>query len=205
MQKVLPLTILVDDPYLTLMGFKDPIERDTLIGPLFASEAKADAPVFGPQRFTLNSVKSELDSTVKMLLQSKADHVVNLYAPSGTGTGPGLVPPKSDTLSSNLEQLRLEHKRSKTSSKKAGSTVSSKVLSHIGLHDKSHFTSTALGPSAQPKSDILDQIMLQRAARGYLFDCAKNQSIVGDDPWLQDVWRWIKGKLTTLSLRDCTY
>jgi hypothetical protein len=199
--KVSPLTPPVDDPYLTLMTFTDPNERDELLGPLFASEAKADSPVFGPQRFTLKTTRARLESTVKKLLQSPEDPVVNLLNPTEASSGPELIYSKPSTLSNNLEQLRSEHKGSKTALKKLlDSVVSSKVLSSIELHDNSHYTSASLGPSAQPKSDILDQIMLQRATRGYLFDCAQNQAIVADDPWLQDVWRWIRGKLITLPL-----
>lgn len=180
------------------MSFADPSERDELLGPLFASEAKADTPVFGPQRFTLKTTRARVESTVKKLLQSAEDPVVNLLIPTESGSGPELNSSKPSTLSNNLEQLRAEHKSSKTAVKKIDPAVSSKVLSSIELHDKSHYTSASLGPSAQPKSDILDQIMLQRATRGYLFDCAQNLAIVADDPWLQDVWRWIKGRLIAL-------
>ncbi|KAL8760692.1 MAG: hypothetical protein Q9184_003139 [Pyrenodesmia sp. 2 TL-2023] len=31
----------------------------------------------------------------------------------------------------------------------------------------------------------------RRCAQGYLFDCRKNMDIVAEDPWLQDMWRWI--------------
>lgn len=187
------------------MSFNDPHERDELLGPLFASEAKADTPVFGPHRFTLNSTRAEVESTIKKQLQSPHDPVINLLDPTEAEPGAGAASSKSSNLSNNLDQLRLEHKSLKTASKKADSVSPSKVLSSIELHDKSHYISVSLGPSAQPKSDILDQIMLQRAARGYLFDCTQNQAIVADDPWLQDVWRWIKGKLITCRYNDSTY
>lgn len=176
------------------MSFNDLRERIELLGPLFASEAKLDRPVFGPHRFALNTTRVEVESEIKRLLESKDDPIVNLLAP----TEAELASSKPGTLSNNLEQLRLEHKTPKTASSKTKPVPSSKVLSSIELHDKSHYTSASLGPSAQPKSDILDQIMLERAARGYLFDCAQNQLIVTDDPWLQDVWRWIKGIYMTL-------
>lgn len=177
------------------MGFNDPHERDEHLGPLFASEAKADTPVFGPHRFTLNSAKAEVESAVRKLLQSSDDQVVNLLAAAGTGAK--LASSKQSTLSNKLEQSRLEHKSSKITSKKGDSVQSNKALSSIELHDKSHYTSASVGPSAQLKSDILDQIMLQRATSGYLFDCVKNQAIAADDPWLQDVWRWIKGRFSS--------
>lgn len=177
------------------MSFKDPNERDELLGPLFASEAKADAPIFGPERFTLKSTRVKLDAAIRELLQSKHDPVINLLGPTEGYTGPELSSSKTSTSSNNLEQLRLDHKSSKTVAKKKDSIASSKVLSSIELHDKSHYTSIRLEPSAHPKSDILDQIMLQRATQGYLLDSAQNQAIVSDDAWLQDVWRWIKGRL----------
>lgn len=36
-------------------------------------------------------------------------------------------------------------------------------------------------------------IMRARAVQGYLFDCTKNQMIVNEDVWLQDLWSWISG------------
>jgi hypothetical protein len=183
------------------MGFKDPDERSELLGPLFASEVKASTPVFGPERFTLKSTRAKLDIAVRKQLQSQHDPVFNLLAPHEASTGPELSASKASTLSNNLEELRLEHKSSKTVSKKEDSATSSKVLSSIELQDKAHYTSVNLGPPAQPKSDILDQIMLQRATRGYLFDSAHNQTVVADDPWLQDVWRWIKGNSLILQVQ----
>lgn len=33
-----------------------------------------------------------------------------------------------------------------------------------------------------------------RAKEGYLFDEARNQNIVADDPALRDLWAWLKRK-----------
>jgi hypothetical protein len=195
----------VGDPYLTLMDFKDPSERDKVLGPLFASQAEADAPVFGPEKFTLGSTRVKLDSTVKKLLQSTQDPIIDLLAPAEAGTESELSSLKPSTLPSQLEQLRVKPKISRTSSKKPDPVVSSKMLSSRELHDKFYYTSTSFEPSAEPKSAILDQVMLQRATRGYLFDCEQNMAIVANDPWLQNVWGWVKGKLSTWSYVDSTY
>ena len=40
---------------------------------------------------------------------------------------------------------------------------------------------------------ILDHTMLLRAREGYLFNFQRNQEVVADDIWLQDVWAWVAG------------
>ena len=38
-------------------------------------------------------------------------------------------------------------------------------------------------------------VQRRRCKEGYLFDCALNQKIVADDPWLQGLWSWVDGTL----------
>lgn len=45
---------------------------------------------------------------------------------------------------------------------------------------------------------ITKDVIRRRCEEGYLFDCNKNISIVSDDPWLQDVWDWVAGRLFAL-------
>jgi WD repeat-containing protein mio len=182
------------------MEFNDPNERDKVLGPLFASEAKADAAIFGPRKFTLKSTKVKLESSVKMMLQYTLDPVINMLAPAEAVTIPELSSPKPSVRSVNLEQSRLESKVTRATSKTIDLVSSAKVLSSREQHDKSHYTTKNFGQFVKPKSDILDHVMLQRAARGYLFDCEQNKAIVADDPWLQDVWGWVKGKPNTLPI-----
>jgi hypothetical protein len=190
----------VDDHYLTLMEFNDPNERDKVLGPLFASEAKTDASIFGPQKFTLKSTKAKLESRVKKMLQYTHDPVVNMLSLAEAVTIPELRSPKPSVRSVNLEKSRLESKISRATSKTIDPVSSAKVLSSRELHDKSHYTTMNFGQSEKPKNDIPDHVMLQRATRGYLFDCEQNMAIVADDPWLQDVWGWVRGKTNTLLL-----
>src|SRR4051812_46650423 len=69
---------LVGDHSLTLMDFKDPSERESNFGPLFASQAKADIPVFGSERFASKSTKVMLDAAVRTSLLSRQNAVINL-------------------------------------------------------------------------------------------------------------------------------
>lgn len=41
--------------------------------------------------------------------------------------------------------------------------------------------------------DRVNSLMLARIKQGYLFNCVKNGHILDDDPWLQDVWKWVEG------------
>ncbi|KZF22216.1 hypothetical protein L228DRAFT_247855 [Xylona heveae TC161] len=55
-------------------------------------------------------------------------------------------------------------------------------------------------------------VMRCRCDGGYLFDCEKNQKIVSENPWLQEMWAWIGGmdelaedKATTYEMMDFSF
>lgn len=91
---------------------------------------------------------------------------------------PGREKPDNKYLGSRLENLNI---------------LSSKPLSSREQHEKKLWA--ALGGSAS--TDImlakLKRLIIRRCKNGYLFDYAKNRSILTDDPWLQDVWQWVEG------------
>lgn len=41
--------------------------------------------------------------------------------------------------------------------------------------------------------DRIENLMLDRIRRGYIFNCKRNLLVLQDDPWLHDVWTWVEG------------
>jgi hypothetical protein len=174
------------------MEFADPNERDKVLGPLYATAAKAELPIFGPNKFTSKNVQQLLKLTVQQDLQSKEDPVINLLGKKKPKMGqlPSDLSQSGGSLSEDLDKLQLESQREE---EKAESKTSKKTFSYRELHDKAHYT-VRLDSTSKSKEELLDHVMLQRADKGYLFDCKANKSIVGDDKWLQGVWEWIQGQ-----------
>jgi hypothetical protein len=182
---------------MTLMNFADSNERERILGPLFATEAAADAPIFGTEKFTSPNAKSLLIAAIKRSLQSKEDPVVDLLAPKIQVQTSSSIGVGSDPLSDQLSQTHLDNTVEKGYKEKTENTESmtspKKVYSSRELHDKSHYSVLSLNSSIKSKSELLDYVMLQRAMNGYLFDCKRNKAVVINDQWLQDVWEWITG------------
>jgi hypothetical protein len=173
------------------MKFSDPNERDAALGPLHATEAKDNIPIFGAEKFTSKNTKLLVNSTVKQALQSNTNPVVNLLASTKSEMGhpPGKSSQTDASLSDDLHKLQLEVEKGRD--EKANSLTSKIISSSRELHDKSHYTTRA--KSETSKTELLDHAMLQRAIDGYLFNCKLNKAIADDDEWLQDVWEWIAG------------
>jgi hypothetical protein len=188
--------LIEGENYMTLMNFADPNERENVLGPLFATAAKADVPVFGPNKFASASIKTVLNAAIKKSLHSDADPVVNLLAPTNPDLEPLKVELTQAQISSKMSKLKVVD--SKISSVEAD--VPNKVYSSRELHDRSHYSSFSGSSTLSRDSELPSHVMLNRAEDGYLFDCKKNQSIVANDHWLRDVWEWIEGKLPVAGL-----
>ena len=174
------------------MNFSDPSERDKVFGPLYATAAKAQIPIFGPEKFTSKNAQQLLDSTLKQDLQSEENPVVNLLPTKKLKMGqrPSDISQFGGSLSEDLEKLKVESQGLKDTE----STTSKKLSSHRELHDQAHYTVRLDATSTESKEELLNHAMLQRAIDGYLFDCKMNKAIVKDDLWLRDVWEWIEGR-----------
>lgn len=175
------------------MKFQDPNERDVVLGPLYATEAKADIPIFGPEKFASKNTKQLLNSIIKQALQSENNPVVNLLAITKLKMGqvPGNISQSGGSLIEDLEKLRLE---AQGGGEKVKPTASKKIFSSRELHDEAHYTTPGISTSAKSNTESVDRVMLQRAIDGYLFNCKVNKAIINDDKWLQDVWEWIESK-----------
>ena len=192
---------IVGDAYMTLMKFTDSAEQERILGPLFETEATADVPIFGAEKFNSQKAKSLLKAAIKRSLQLKEDPVIDLLAPEDfkMGQSPSVIDLSSDPLTNQLSQTHLNdtvEKGHKAQLESSGINAGAKkVFSSRELHDKSHYSVLSLESPTKSKSELLDHMMLQRAMDGYLFDCQKNKTLVVGDQWLQDVWEWIAGKL----------
>jgi hypothetical protein len=179
------------------MKFSDLNEREAVLGPLYATEAKANIPIFGPGKFTSKAGNQSFLSIMKKRFDSGTDPIVNAMV----SNDPDLARRLSgnlNPLSSGIEKMNLEA-QSKTQPG-VSSTIADKIHSSRERHDKSHYTSGILATLEKAKNELLENVMLKRAVDGYLFDCQQNRVIVSDDKWLQDAWGWIQGKTALVSV-----
>ncbi|KAF4627846.1 hypothetical protein G7Y89_g10305 [Cudoniella acicularis] len=166
--------------YMTLMNFADPIERETMLGPLYATAAKANVPVFGPNKYSLNETQEALVAKIKEAIYSNEDPVVNILALQHSDKSKD----STKALEKDISNLNLNSKKLKEPAESSASAEKlSKFFSSREMHEK--YLYSALG------GDPLDNIMLRRASEKYLFNCIMNKKVVSDDPWLVDVWTWI--------------
>lgn len=175
------------------MEFTDPNERDKVLGPLYATAAKAELPIFGPNKFTSKNAQELLNWTLQQDLQLDDDPVVNLLTIKKRKMGqlPSNISQPGGSLSEDLDKVQLETQGEDGEVKLK---TSKKISSNRELHDKAHYTTRLDPTSAESKAELLDHAMLQRAIDGYLFNCKVNKAIVKDDMWLQGVWEWIEGQ-----------
>ncbi len=187
--------IAADDPYLTLLKFKDPEEREEMLGPLVADSLKTGVPPFGPDRYDMPETQAALVNQVKNALDGGHDLVEDLLVPKDVTIAPDLSDDQA-VLTGNMSSLSLQGKGGKVISeteKSAGPPTHQATLSSREMHDKMHYASQQHLPASKTTHAKLDHIVITRAMAGYLFDCKLNMRIVSEDPWLQGVWDWIGG------------
>lgn len=181
-------------PATSLLKFKDPVEQEATVGPLFVAAAKSIAPIFGPTNLRSVGAKQKLTSEVKRSIHSKGNTVIDLLAPSGSAMLPS---PDNDSLDVNISERVAQQEADKTPSNnlKNPTIDDKKSYSSRELHERSHTSRTHTLPVGS-KTEPIDEIMLRRALDGYLFDCTKNRDLVAGDRWLQDIWDWVAGKFS---------
>ncbi|PBP26540.1 WD repeat domain-containing protein [Diplocarpon rosae] len=185
------------DPYLDLMQFGDPEEHEKVIGPLYTAAAEADAAIFGPKGLKTDTNAEKLRERVKAWLELRWDPVADLLAPAGPGLGATTSSTSEfESIGDDFTQLHLEPKERKripTTNGLFDFVTPNNVSSSRELYDQAHYTALSRFPTLKTSRDQLDHVILRRAMDGYLFDAELNQDVVADDPWLQNVWKWIAG------------
>ena len=181
-------------PSTTLLKFKDPIEQEATIGPLFAAAAKANAPVFGSAQFSSADAARQLTNAIKKAVHSNANPVIDLLVPANFEMR---EPSEAKSLGEKLSKVNIQSKPDQDrpgNSESSGTLNNRKFYSSRELHDQTHYSTRGLAPEINSKNELTDNIMLRRALDGYLFDCKKNCELVAGDQWLQEVWEWISGE-----------
>jgi hypothetical protein len=184
---------------MTLLKFKDPKEQEATVGPLFATAAKADAPVFGPVDFTSTEATQKITAAIRKAIHSTDDPVVDLLVTADSAIPRSLdcldlaSKPSSENLSKPGILTSKTNKDRANNVQSPGATDGKKFYTSRELHDKSHYSAHGLTPATKSKSELIDSVMLRRALNGYLFDCKKNWKLVEGDQWLQEVWEWVSG------------
>ena len=169
------------------MKFKDPKEQELNLGHLFTTAVMAEVPIFGDKSFNNKEVADTLRATVKKAIHADGDPVIDLLDPANEDN----VAARSDGAEIiKLQNLQISAKASEDEGKGPASEA---ILSSREQHDRDHYASYRPNPASKEIHEMLDNIMLQRALDGYLFNCQKNQSLLEQDPWLQDAWDWIGG------------
>ncbi|CAK7271614.1 hypothetical protein SEPCBS57363_004712 [Sporothrix epigloea] len=171
--------------------------------PVAFEEALADIPIFAS------------DATDIAIQKAQKDRAAQIDADARELAEKSKLPAEyfaADTIAKKLKILRAYEKknlRSNTLQGRAGAGVSppgwtdladstaslaslsGRPLTSQELHE-SLLTSTIARQGFPTEAQaVLDHVMLLRAKERYLFNCALNQEIVADDPWLQDVWGWV--------------
>ena len=167
------------------------------MGPLFATEAKAALPLFGPERLASKSTTPIVNAAVKKALESTANAVIDLAA-SDNSTKSNVA---ADTLSSQTERANFSKNGKDNIDGIDTFATAPSLLSSQELHDRSHYSSST--PASTPsKYNLMVNTMIRRAKEGYLLNSTLNKAIVQEDPWLHDVWEWIEGRKIPILLRS---
>ncbi|KAG9234249.1 hypothetical protein BJ875DRAFT_401398 [Amylocarpus encephaloides] len=186
----------LDGPYMTVMNFTEPNEREKVLGPLFSGAEKADVPVFGSDRFSSINTKEKLVAAIKAAVHSKQDPVIDLLAKNTTNVDQSnSTDGDVKALEDSLSKLGLLKRPSKGKGKAIVPSLieETKVAaSSRDWHDQMHYTIIGLTPTDKSNSETRDNIMLRRAVEGYLFNPDLNIGLVEPDEWLQGAWVWVK-------------
>ncbi|CAD6442718.1 7621c237-80b6-46d4-b0cd-f253746b7def [Sclerotinia trifoliorum] len=202
-------------PYHTLMDFADATERRANLGPLYANELKFNTPIFGPDGYNTPHVQESLAAALDKALErpeapasdvkketpgsqiSRASFTKSTFAeaidrqfeiaddpvletfPKGGGVGAESV---HGSLSEKLSAINLLSKF------KSQDPSTTKICSSRDMHE---ILLRSRIPASKADAMLIDNLFIERALNGYLFDCNKNKSLVKEDPWLRDVWYWI--------------
>jgi WD repeat-containing protein mio len=170
------------------MKFSDPVEQELNLGPLYATAAKSQVPVFGPKSYKNPETAAALNKAIKEAIHSGKDPIIDLMASKDPKDGQASSIDGTG-LAEDLAKVRLE---AKAAGKK---DAEAKAYSSRELHDQSHYSARSHDPASKKDLEKLNNVILQRAMNGYLFDCAKNGAIAAadGDAWLQEAWDWVAG------------
>jgi hypothetical protein len=164
--------------YPDVMDFEPP-QRQSIFGPLLIEQALSGVALFGPQKANIRSLVEQVLTKSSTEERRVVATLANDHLSSSCN--------QASSIADKLRALRLASKDGQVQSDEE---LSSQLKRHEKLLTDTR-DMAGLSPNAR---FVLDHSMLLRAKEGYRFDFAKNQRIVADDPWLQDVWAWVDGE-----------
>ncbi|KAL2130408.1 hypothetical protein VTI74DRAFT_6517 [Chaetomium olivicolor] len=163
--------------YQEVMKF-EPSQAREVFAPLLTEQSLADMPLFGPH-------KTSTKSLVEKALASVAGEE-RLVAEVFKDNNRSASFDAATSIAEKLKALRLTAKGGKGDPEET-------LLSQLERHEKLLTETRQIAGLSSKERFAVDHTMLLRAQEGYRFDFVKNQRIVDDDPWLQDVWVWVTG------------
>lgn len=188
-----------------------------ILYPVAFEEALADIPIFASDATEINDAiqRAQKDRAAQIdadaLEQAKKSKLPQEYFSAKTVA-------KKLKILRGYEKQRLRHQAKKgspqdtanqsraaaaalpsgradlTDSTASLASLSGRPLTSQELHESLLTSTLARQGFPSEAQAVLDHVMLLRAKERYLFNCALNQEIVSDDPWLRDVWGWVGGK-----------
>lgn len=171
-------------PYHQVMEFEPPHPRG-IFGPLLTEQALSDVARFGPEKADIR------DLVEQALTNASAGERMVVKAPEDSHLLAAFE--QASTVADKLKALRLASKEGQPQSDE-------ELSSQLERHEKLLTYARDMTGLPSKARYVLDHTMLLRAKEGYRFDYAKNQQIVADDPWLQDVWAWVAGEVDRSTL-----
>lgn len=163
----------------------DPSQSPNIYGPLAREAAFMDVPLFGPDKPNMNTgfresfqEMSMSDSVPGVAEQSKLSKVLSAPVP----------------LAEKLQTMRLLWRKQSLSLRNGTMSTNPEPVARQQRHDEFLMETQKLAKLSRKAEEIIDHIMLLRAKERYLFEFARNQQVVSDDCWLQDVWAWVAGE-----------
>jgi hypothetical protein len=160
----------------------EPLQAQDIFGPLLTEQALSDMPIFGPQKCNVRSLVE------KTMTRTPTEERLVAEVSAASSQSSALFD-DAPSVADKLKALRLASRQGKEQPDEA-------LLSQLERHEKLLTDIKDMPGLSRNERFAADHTMLLRAHEGYRFDFAKNQKIVADDPWLQDVWVWVAGKLT---------
>ncbi|KAJ2904590.1 WD repeat domain-containing protein [Zalerion maritima] len=198
--------------YHSLVRLEQPHHTD-MLGPLLVENVLAGGMVFGGENRKLmkRAVRSAMTPQ-----ESRVDLIMDSMA--GKATLPGSFA-ESPAVAEKLRALRTHSLTANaTTITLPTSTGSDYHRVHAHLHESlramslstnrngppssrevhENLVEVTMNPAGLPKEAqcVVDHTKYLRAQEMYLFDYNANKKIASEDPWLQNLWEWLAGKLS---------
>ncbi|KAI1374582.1 hypothetical protein F4677DRAFT_425514 [Hypoxylon crocopeplum] len=175
-----------------------------MMGPLNVDEAFIDKALFGSRKEPVNAiVQQALLSPVPTTdpicdLEASTEGLPELYTNASKTADKlrGLRKYSKDVLEPSKQHNDKPRQSSIGDLERSLTDLSMKgngLPSNRELHERLLLSTMDTKGFPKEAQVVIDHTMLLRSREKYLFDYVANRDIIGDDPWLRDLWDWIAG------------